>query len=179
MKRFFKHLRLIIIHRYYVFKLCCKCGLFWRGLVHDLSKFSRIEFWEGVKYCTGKHSPIGVCRKQKGYSNAWINHKNKNKHHFEYWYDAENEVQINMPYKYAVESICDMIAASKCYNGKQYKPEMVLNYWLKGSPHLQTNINIENFFTKVFTDLAELGENQVLKKKYMKATYNYIVLNKK
>ena len=33
------------------------------------------------------------------------------------------------------------------------------------------------FFTKVFTDLVELGEKQVLNKKYMKKTYNKIVLN--
>ena len=86
---------------------------------------------------------------------------------------------MNLPYKYAVEGVCDMIAASKCYNGKQYKPEMVLNYWLKGSPHSQTNVNMETFFTKVFTDLAKLGEKQVLNKKYMKKTYDEIVLNKK
>ena len=178
MTKFFKHLRIIIKHRHEVFKLCCKCGLFWRGLVHDLSKFSSIEFWEGVKYYTGKYSPIGVCRKQNGYSNAWIHHKNKNKHHIEYWYDAENEIQMNIPYKYAVESLCDRIAASKCYNGKEYKPEMVLNYWLKGCPYVQTNDNMKAFFTKVLTDLVELGEKQVLNKKYMKTTYNQIVLEK-
>lgn len=176
MSRFFKHLRLITRHRHYVFKLCFKCGLFWRGLVHDLSKFSTVEFWESVKYYNGHHSPIAECRIKNGYSNAWIHHKNKNKHHIEYWYDAENEIQMNMPYKYAVESVCDKIAAAKCYKGKEYKAEMVLDYWLKGCPYIQTNDDMKAFFTKVFTDLVELGEKQVLNKKYMKTTYKQILL---
>ena len=54
---------------------------------------------------------------------------------------------------------------------------MVLNHWLKWGSHIQTNDNMKAFFTKVFTDLVELGEKQVLNKKYMKVTYNQIVLN--
>lgn len=176
MSKFFKHLKLVTKHRFEVFKLCCKCGLFWRGLVHDLSKFGRVEFWESVKYYTGHCSPIAECRRQNGYSIAWIHHKNRNKHHIEYWYDRENDVQMNMPYKYAVECVCDKIAATKCYNGKEYKPEMVLNHWSKLGSQAQTNDNIKAFFTKVFTDLIELGEKQVLNKKYLKDTYNKIVL---
>lgn len=30
---------------------------------------------------------------------------------------------MNMPYKYAVECVCDKIAATKCYKGKEYKPK--------------------------------------------------------
>lgn len=176
MSKFFKHLKLVTKHRFEVFKLCCKCGLFWRGLVHDLSKFGRVEFWESVKYYTGHCSPIAECRRQNGYSIAWIHHKNRNKHHIEYWYDRENDVQMNMPYKYAVECVCDKIAATKCYNGKEYKSEMVLNHWSKLGSQAQTNDNMKTFFTKVFTDLIELGEKQVLNKKYLKDTYNKIVL---
>ncbi len=174
--KFFKHLNMVNRHRFKVFTLCCKCGLFWRGLVHDLSKYSPTEFFEGVKYYTGKHSPISECRDKIGYSNAWIHHKNKNKHHIEYWYDAENETQMNMPYKYAVECICDKIAATKCYNGKNYKPEMVLNHWLNWGIKAPTNDNMRAFFTQVFSDLVEKGEKFVLNKKYLKAQYNSLVL---
>ena len=176
MSKFFKHLRLINKHRFMVFRLCCKCGLFWRGLVHDLSKFSRIEFWESVRYYTGHHSPIAECRRQNGYSKAWIHHKNRNKHHIEYWYDGENEIQMNMPYKYAVECVCDKIAATKCYNGKNYKHEMTLEHWLNWGSLAPTNDKMKAFFTKVFTDLVEFGERCVLNKKYLKKTYSEIVL---
>ena len=112
---FFKHLHKINTHRFKVFVLCCKCGIPFRGLMHDLSKYSPIEFFEGVKYYTnGKHSPIIDCKKQNGYSKAWLHHKGRNKHHSEYWLDlaAPTKAPI-IPFKYSVEMICDKIAASK------------------------------------------------------------------
>lgn len=177
MSKAFKHFKLITKHRYEVFKLCFRCGIIWRGLVHDLSKYSFVEFFEGAKYYKGEYSPIVECRKQNGYSRAWIHHKNKNKHHIEYWYDKDNEVQINMPYKYAVECICDKIAASKCYNKNSYKPEKVLEHWLKWGTLAPTNDKMRNFYTKVFTDLVEYGEKYVLNKKYLKKNYQKIVIN--
>ena len=178
MSKFFKHWKHVAKHRREVFRLCSKCGLFWRGLVHDLSKFSRAEFFESAKYYTGRYSPISECRRQNGYSYAWIHHKNKNKHHIEYWYDAENEVQMNMPYKYAVECVCDKISATKCYQGKNFKPEMLLNHWLRWGIRVQTNDNMKAFFTKVFTDYMNLGERVILNKEYLRETYDDIVLKK-
>lgn len=175
MSKFFKHLGLVTKHRFGVFRLCCKCGLFWRGLTHDLSKFSPTEFWESVKYYNGHHSPIEECRKENGYSLAWIHHKNRNKHHIEYWFDRENKVQMNMPYKYAVECVCDKITATKCYNGKNYIPEMVLGHWLRAGSLTPMNEKMKEFFTTVFEDLIHLGEKQVLNKKYLKETYTRIV----
>lgn len=178
MSRFFKHLKHITKHRHMVFRLCCKCGLFWRGLMHDLSKYSKVEFWEGVKYYTdGCHSPISKCRRENGYSMAWIHHKNRNKHHIEYWYDRENQTQMSMPYKYAVESICDKIAATKCYNGKKYTPQKVLDYWLQKDSYTPMNNKMKTFYTKVFADLVEFGEKYVLNKKYMKKVYKDIIEN--
>lgn len=176
MRRFFKHLGLVTRHKWGVFKNCCKCGQFWRGLWHDMSKFSPTEFWESVKYFDGKKSPLTVHREKYGYSLAWLHHKNRNKHHIEYWYDEENKVQMNMPYKYAVECVCDKIAATKCYKGKDYTPEMVLDHWVRKGSLAQTNDNMKAFFTNVFTDLIELGEKHVLNKRYLKSTYNSVVL---
>ena len=50
-----KHFCLVCRHKWVVFKLCCKIGVPWRGLVHDLSKFSPTEFSESVKYFNGKY----------------------------------------------------------------------------------------------------------------------------
>ena len=37
---FFKHLHIVNKHRWEVFKLSCRVGIPFRGLVHDLSKYS-------------------------------------------------------------------------------------------------------------------------------------------
>ena len=69
-KKFYKHLWTIIKHKHYVFIYACRCGIPWRGLVHDLSKFSPVEFFESVKYYNGVCSPINEAKSHKGYSKA-------------------------------------------------------------------------------------------------------------
>jgi len=63
---FFKHLHRINKHKWIVFKLSLKAGIPFRGAVHDLSKYSPIEFFEGVKYYNEEKSPISKCKKENG-----------------------------------------------------------------------------------------------------------------
>lgn len=39
-----RHFRTITHHRHLVQKYCFRVGLYWRGLTHDLSKYSPTEF---------------------------------------------------------------------------------------------------------------------------------------
>lgn len=57
-----KHFLLVSKHKWIVFKLSIKAGIPFRGLVHDLSKFSPTEFCESVKYYNGYRSPLHECR---------------------------------------------------------------------------------------------------------------------
>lgn len=168
---FFKHLRLVIHHKHTVLVHCAKCGLLWRGLVHDNSKFSPEEFFESVRFYRGNRSPIGACRRTRGVSRAWLHHKGRNKHHLEYWIDPECAVPPMMPYKYAVECVCDKLAATKVYNGKSYTEDMALTHWLKYGNKAPANPRTLKFIEEVFRALAEHGEKYVLNKSYMKATY--------
>ena len=99
----FKHFKKICIHKHWVFYYCCKAGIPLQGLVHDLSKFSPTEFWESVKYYQGTSSPIDACKKANGWSAAWMHHKGRNKHHYEYWQDnfdnGGNPIEMPMKYK--------------------------------------------------------------------------------
>ena len=169
-----KHFRLVIKHKNKVLLHCAKCGILWRGLVHDLSKFSPTEFFESVKYYQGNRSPIGVCRRTVGVSYAWLHHKGRNKHHIEYWLDPDCSVTPMMPYKYAVECVCDKIAATKIYNGKSYTTDKPLLHWEKYGNKVDGNPNTMLFIETVFRDLSEHGEKHVMNKKYMKRTYNKI-----
>jgi len=81
---------------------------------------------------------------------------------------------MNMPYKYAVECVCDKIAATKTYNGKSYTPDMALAHWNRYGCRVNGNPKTMKFVETVFCDLAEHGEEYVLNKRYMKETYNRI-----
>lgn len=137
-QRFWGHLRTVHKHRKMVRKLCFKCGLYWQGLTHDLSKYSHTEFWNGVKYFTGTASPHVGERKVKGYSDAWLHHHNRNKHHAEYWWDIKDgkAVPCHMPFKYLAEMICDRVAASMIYLGDKYTDAAPLDYYLS---HMDEN----------------------------------------
>ena len=63
-KNIFKHLKLITKHKWIVFRLCCKAGIPWRGICHDLSKYSPTEFLEGIKYYQGNRSPITAAKEE-------------------------------------------------------------------------------------------------------------------
>jgi len=169
-----RHFGLIIRHKHKVLIHCIKCGIMWRGIVHDLSKFTPTEFFESAKYYRGYRSPIGVCRREKGVSLAWLHHKGVNKHHIEYWLDPDCPTPPLVPYKYAVECVCDKIAATKTYLGKDYVPEKALEHWLRYGNKVEANPKTMAFIERVFTDLCERGERAVLNKEYMKNTYKEI-----
>ena len=176
---FFKHLCLVIRHKNKVLVHAAKCGILWRGLVHDLSKFSPTEFFESVKYYQGNRSPIGACRRATGKSHAWLHHKGRNKHHIEYWTDFELPENPPMPYKYAVECVCDKLAATKTYNGKAYTPDKALLHWTKYGNKIDGNPKTMLFIETAFTDLKDHGEKYILNKKYMKSLYQRVMNSQK
>lgn len=135
-KNIFAHFGTITKHRWCVMKNCFRAGLYWQGLTHDLSKFSPTEFLRGIKYYQGTRSPNEEERETQGYSQAWMHHKGRNKHHFEYWVDIDPRTKVygpvEMPYKYLAEMFCDRVAACMVYRGKEYDDSSALQYYLRG-----------------------------------------------
>ena len=79
-------------HKYNVLVFASKLGIFWTGLVHDLTKFTPTEFGLSVKYFHGKKSPTIVERKDNdGFSYLCVAHTGRNKHHWQYWVDYTRE----------------------------------------------------------------------------------------
>ena len=176
-KNIFKHIKLVFKHKWLVFKFSCKLGIPFRGFMHDWSKFSFEEFWESVKYYNGKRSPIIVCREKNGYSKAWLHHKGRNKHHYEYWIDLDSPVKTPiMPYPYVAEMICDKMAAGIIYAGKDWTPEYELNYYLeKEHKKILINEKIDTFILEIFTQVKENGLDKTYTKKNIKQVYENIV----
>ena len=149
-------------------KYCFKVGLYKQGLLHDLSKYSPSEFILGVKYYQGTRSPNAAEREKKGYSVAWLHHKGRNKHHYEYWLDyspnAEVGLQGNkMPVRYVVEMFIDRMAACKTYYGDDYRNDSPLNYFLKNQGHYTMHEDTMELLEKLLTMLANEGEEPTLR----------------
>lgn len=165
-----RHFHTITEHKIMVARHCFKVGMYWQGLTHDLSKYSPSEFWQGVKYYQGYRSPNNAEREDKGYSAAWLHHKGRNKHHYEYWIDysvdpGEGIVGQKMPIKYVIEMFMDRVAASKTYQGSNYTDRQPLEYYEKGAAKLGKMIHPEtaallHFLLKM---LAEEGEEKTFR----------------
>lgn len=164
-----KHFKTITKHKLVVMDGCFRVGLYWQGLTHDLSKYSPAEFLTGAKYYQGTRSPNAAERDEKGYSEAWMHHKGRNRHHYEYWTDLSRETWryegVPMPRRYLVEMVMDRRAACITYQGKDYKPDSALRYLLSSKEqylmHPQTRRELEY----ILTMLAQQGEE---------ATFRYI-----
>ena len=59
-----KHFLTITSHRIKVMNMCFKCGLYWRGLTHDLSKYSKTECVHNIDDI--EHPIFRECLKQEG-----------------------------------------------------------------------------------------------------------------
>ena len=170
-----KHFITITKHRHLVMKLCFKMGLYKQGLLHDLSKYSYTEFSNSAKYYVGTYSPTISERKEKGYSDIWMHHKGRNKHHYEYWFDFSNVekkyVPIKIPIQYVKEMICDRIAASKVYLKEKYTKSSALEYFNRTydrhEMHPETSALLKSWLELV----SEKGENDAIK--IIKKVKNY------
>lgn len=153
-----KHLRTILTHKYWVFYFACRLGIGWQGFWHDMSKFSPTEFLESMKYYTGTRSPIDACKEDNGYSMAWLHHKGRNPHHYEYWQDNFDNggTPLLMPRKYMLEMLCDYMAAGVTYGGNQYSFNDEYRWWKgKSSKPLAMHTKQKEIFENLFKFLHE------------------------
>lgn len=161
--RLVAHTRTVLTHKKMVFKHCVKAGIPLQGLTHDLSKFSPTEFINGVKFYRGDKSPNEGEREDHGFSYAWMHHKGRNKHHFEYWNDynieANKALPVKMPLKYVIEMFCDRVAASKVYLKDKYTCKSPYEYFDKGRSRRTIHQETSDFLEKLLKMLAEKGES--------------------
>ncbi len=157
------HYKTITSHRHAVIRHCFKAGIGFQGLFHDLSKYMPSEFIYGVLNYQGTRSPNEGERDRYGYSHAWMHHKGRNKHHFEYWTDYDPKTRlmtpVKMPLNYVKEMFCDRVAASKIYNGKNYKSSDPLAYFMRAKGVRAIHPDTSRLIERLLRMLAEKGED--------------------
>lgn len=173
----FKHLHLVIKHRHQVIKNGFHMGIFFHCLKHDLSKFTPLEFFRSSKYYRGNGSPIFFERIHNDYYSIVCEHHTKrNKHHWEYYTDflAGRIIARNMPYKYCIEYVADVLSASKTYNKKDFNSSSALLYFEKVGPQYYMTDGTREFITECFKRYKD-NRFKDLKKKKTKILYNEIM----
>ncbi|MCI5774860.1 MAG: DUF5662 family protein [Erysipelotrichaceae bacterium] len=170
-EKLYRHFVTITSHKLMVTKLCFKLHLYKQGILHDLSKYSWVEFSAGVKYYQGHRSPIDAEKAAKGYSLGWLHHKGRNKHHWEYWTDKNRDGIYchKIPYNYVLEMCCDRVAACKIYQKQAYTQASAYEYFINGTDRLYMHPQSAKLLETILFMIKEKGEDQ---------TFSYLVNNK-
>ena len=175
--KLWQHFLTVTKHRWLVMCGCFRIGLIRQGLTHDLSKYSPVEFFNGAKYYQGNRSPNAREREDKGYSEAWIHHKGRNPHHYEYWTDLNRQTRryepIPVPRRYLAEMIMDRRAACMTYEGKAYTSASPLAYHERSLErtlmHPETRRQLE-YLLEMLRDKGETETFRYIRKDLLKNT---------
>lgn len=170
-QKLFKHFKLVCKHKWYVFLASIEAGIPIRGFLHDFSKFSPMEFFNSAKYYTGDRSPVDNEKDVKGYSLAWLHHRGRNPHHWEYWIDnlSSGGDALRIPYKCVIEMVCDWIGSGKAYMGEGWTRQEPLEFFLRKYNEGQIKIHLDtyNFCFAILNDYAHsLNSLRSIIKKY-------------
>jgi len=125
LKSYYYYLKYILQHKYYVLLASYTLGIIWRGLKHDLSKFRPSEFFPYADYYFGQwkgkivYEIKPVCTASLAYDIAWLKHKHRNEHHWQYWVtvnDGGELIATPIPLPVIKEMICDWYSAGRVQN---------------------------------------------------------------
>lgn len=146
----YAYLKYFIKHKWVVFKYCCKLGVVWRGIAHDLSKLLPDEWFPYVKHFYGvdkfKRSDKPDFRQAVG------RHYERNDHHAAHWTDEDWDVVLDMPDDAVREMVADWHGAA-IVQGKQ--PSSVWRwYYVESYDNLRVSALTR---TRINTAMLDLG----------------------
>lgn len=145
----------VLKHKWFVMIECFKMGLYFRGIIHDLSKFYPVEFIAYSKhFCgninkgrdkTGNYNPFENSSEE--FKRAWLHHAHHNDHHWQYWFleTCNEEIVYPMNEDCIKEMLCDWVGAGKAQNNiMPIKDWYLVNMW-NMKFHPETRGYIEDF----------------------------------
>lgn len=175
LKKLLLYTNKLLRHKFWTFYFCCKYGIIWRGIIHDLSKFLPSEFIEGVRYYTPGRSSYEVCQEVNGYSKAYVKHINRNPHHSLHWGYPKFDgtiVHTCMPYKDTLEMFCNYLATGRVYYGKKELYEKENEWWQSQTERRSHMHPIQGMFLDIC--FSALTSNEEVNKSRLKCLYNTV-----
>ena len=150
--KYVRYLKYIIRHKWFVMIACFQRGLYWQGLIHDISKFRPSEFFPYVNYFYGNKPNDREKNKYRkstttsdeAFDFAWLLHQKRNPHHWQWWILPEDEGGtkiLEMPSEYLIEMLCDWhgagMAQGRTFSDYEWwtqnKDKMQLGFWTRDS----------------------------------------------
>ena len=175
--KLFKHLNVVIKHKWLVFIYGIRMHIPVIAFFHDLSKFHPVEFFRSVKYFAGDKSPTIIERQyNNSVSYITLHHTLRNKHHWHCYVDflPKNIVIARINYKHSVEYVCDILAASKVYLKKDYTPKSAYEYFSEHSKTYLMHPANKEFVIWCTDEISKYGFKK-MKKRYLIDNYNRII----
>jgi len=120
--KYVRYLRYLAKHKWFVLIACCKLGIPWLGLLHDLSKFRLDEFLPYADYFYGTEKGEHAAAAAKAaFDAAWLRHIHRNKHHPQHWFlrgsDTDGDEYLTPHYRYIAEMVADWLGAGMAQKG--------------------------------------------------------------
>ena len=147
MWQYWSHFKYTVAHKWYVFLECVKMGIFWRGVFHDLSKFTPSEFCQYANYFFdtdgSRFSVHDDYVRTIEFERAWFHHLKKNDHHWQYWIEypyAGKQVVIRarlMDLDAMKETVCDMRGSGRAQHVDD--PQNPLKWYTANREHMILN----------------------------------------
>jgi hypothetical protein len=127
MGRHLAYIRYVFRHKWYVFLSCASCGLWWRGIKHDWSRFLPSEWMQYTRFFYMESGEVVRHKNTTGYYKATETgdssfemavhlHLHRNDHHWEWWCIPRAEglpKVLEMSDDARTEMICDWMGAGR------------------------------------------------------------------
>lgn len=163
---YFKYFIYLLRHKWFVFVGCVSFGLIWRGITHDLDKFSPRSFFAYARYYP-INDDIGYLKlhniKNLDLEAAWFKHTRKSDHHWQHWtiHTEDYKELFTMSPNSIKEMICNWISIERIKGNSN-----VRKWWNENKINMKFN---QETLLAIETHIGEIEKWKITKNQQLDA----------